>query len=139
MARKSDKAEIERRISQVYRLLLSGYSTSSIEDYSRQQWGITRSCVATYIKRAREQMRKFTDTQREQALAEELELRRELIRRALESGKLAVALQIADSRARLRGLFDQSANNVVGQQIIQIITTPDTPEVQLSGNEQSVE
>lgn len=115
MAKKSDQAEIERRINEVYSLLLSCHSTAKIVQYATQKWGITRRQTDTLIQRARSRMMEITAVKREEAYAEELELRREIIRRALDDKKYQTALQAADSRAKLRGLFnllDQSINVV---------------------------
>ena len=51
-------------------------------------------------------MMEITSIQREEAFAEELELRREIIRKALDDKKYQTALQAADSRAKLRGLYE---------------------------------
>lgn len=105
MARKSDNAEIDQRVNKVYSLILQCYSTEKIVEYSRQIWGVNRAQTARYIQRARSRMMEITALQREEAFAEELELRREIIRKAMDGGKLQTALQAADSRAKLRGLF----------------------------------
>ena len=115
MAKKSDNAEIENRINQVYSLILQCHSTEKIVAYARQIWGINRAQTARYIQRARDRMKEITSIQREEAFAEELEARRELIRIALAEKKLQTALQAMDSRAKLRGLFitlDQAIDTV---------------------------
>jgi hypothetical protein len=105
MAKKSDNAEIEKRINLVYSLILACHSTEKIVQYSAQMWGINRRQSYTLISRARDRMKEITAIQREEAFAEELELRREIIRKALDDKKYQTALQAADSRAKLRGLF----------------------------------
>ena len=52
-------------------------------------------------------MKEVCAIEREEAYAEEMELRREIIRKALDDKKYQTALQAADSRAKLRGLFDK--------------------------------
>lgn len=115
MAKKSDNAEIDQRVNKVYLLILQCYSTEKIVEYSRQVWGINRAQTARYIQRARSRMMEVTAIKREEAFAEEMELRREIIRKALDDKKYQTALQAADSRAKLRGLFitlDQAIDTV---------------------------
>lgn len=115
MAKKSDNAEIEKRVNQVYSLILQCHSTEKIVAYASQIWGINRAQTTRYIQRARKRMMEITALQREEAFAEELELRREIIRKALDDKKYQTALQAADSRAKLRGLFvtlDQAIDTV---------------------------
>ena len=107
MAQKSDNAEIEKRVNQVYSLILQCHSTEKIVAYARQTWGINRAQTTRYIQRARDRMKEVCAIEREEAYAEELELRREIIRKALDDKKYQTALQAADSRAKLRGLFDK--------------------------------
>ena len=115
MAKKSDNAEIDQRVNKVYSLILQCHSTEKIVEYSRQIWGINRAQTARYIQRARSRMMEITAIQRQEAFAEELELRREIIRKAMDDKKYQTALQAADSRAKLRGLFitlDQAIDTV---------------------------
>jgi hypothetical protein len=115
MAKKSDNAEIENRINQVYSLILQCYSSEKIVQYAAQKWGINRRQTFVIIQRARSRMMEITAIKREEAFAEEMELRREIIRKALDDKKYQTALQAADSRAKLRGLFitlDQAIDTV---------------------------
>jgi hypothetical protein len=107
MAQKSDNAEMEKRVNKVYSLILQCHSTEKIVLFAAQSWGINRRQTTTLIKRAREQMKEVCAIEREEAYAEEMELRREIIRKALDDKKYQTALQAADSRAKLRGLFDK--------------------------------
>ena len=105
MAIKSSKAETEQRVNEVYSLLLSCASREQIIEHCGSKWGIKPRTTDTLIREARERLLKVLAVERESALAEELELRREIIRRALAEKKYQIALQAADSRAKLRGLF----------------------------------
>ena len=107
MAHKSDNAEIEKRVNQVYSLILQCHSSEKIIAYANQNWRINRAQAKNYIRRARTQMKEVCAIEREEAYAEEMELRREIIRKAMEDKKYQTALQAADSRAKLRGLFDK--------------------------------
>lgn len=115
MGKKSDQAEIENRINQIYSLLLACQPYAKIIRYASEKWGISSRQTDTLIQRARKRMMEITALQREEAFAEEMELRREIIRKALDDKKYQTALQAADSRAKLRGLFitlDQAIDTV---------------------------
>lgn len=122
MAQKSDSAEIENRVNQIYLLILACHSTQKIVNYSKQNWGINRTQTHTYIQRARNLMRATTAINREEAYAEEIELRREIIRKALDDKKWQTALQAADSRAKLRGLFEKTEQENLTE-VINIVGT----------------
>jgi hypothetical protein len=105
MAQKSDRAEVEKRVNEVYSLILAAHSREKICQYALKKWNITYSQADRYIKKARARMSEVFALQREEALAEELELRRYIINKTLESNGFKLTLQAADSRAKLRGLF----------------------------------
>ena len=106
MATKATKNEIEQRVSQVYKLLIVGTSRPAILQYASKSWGkISDRAVDTYISKARKAMLCELLEDRRLALAEEIELRRMIIQEALTDKKYQVALQSADSRAKLLGLF----------------------------------
>ena len=106
MATKNTKAEIEQRISQIYKLLVIGTPRPAIIQYASKKWGVMcdRS-VDSYIASARKLMMQNLEHDRAEALSEELELRREIIFKAMADKKYQIALSAADSRAKLRGLF----------------------------------
>jgi len=106
MAEKAEKAEIDRRVTEIYSLILSCYSREKICQYAAKKWGISYRSTDRLIQRARSRMMEITAIKREEAYAEEMELRREIIRKALDDKKYQTALQAADSRAKLRGLFE---------------------------------
>ena len=106
MTTKSTKTEIEQRVSQIYKLLVIGTSRHQILQYASKKWGgISDRSVDGYIASARKLMMQNLEIDRTVALAEELELRREIIFQAMQDKKYQIALQASDSRAKLRGLF----------------------------------
>jgi hypothetical protein len=106
MATKTTKSEIEIRVSQIYKLLVVGTSRPQILQYASKKWGeISDRSVDSYISQARKIMMQNLEIDRTEALAEELELRREIIFKAMQDKKYQIALSAADSRAKLRGLF----------------------------------
>ena len=115
MAEKAEKAEIDQRVTEIYSLIISCYSREKICQYGSKKWGISYRQIDRLIQRARSRMMEITAIKREEAFAEELELRREIIRKAMDDKKYQTALQAADSRAKLRGLFitlDQAIDTV---------------------------
>ena len=106
MTTKSTKTEIEQRVSQIYKLLVIGTSRHQILQYASKKWGgLSDRSVDNYIASARKLMMQNLEIDRAKALSEELELRREIIFRAMSDQKYQIALQASDSRAKLRGLF----------------------------------
>ena len=106
MATKTTKAELESRISQIYKLIIIGSSRQKILQYASKKWGeLSDRTVDCYIASARKLMMQNLEIDRTVALAEELELRREIIFQAMQDKKYQIALQASDSRAKLRGLF----------------------------------
>lgn len=106
MGRKGSKTEVEARISTVHRLLCAGATRAQILRYGSDTWGLCDRQVEDYIAKARQTMIEAHKEAREDALALELARRNELLQAAWQQGKLFTALQIADSRARLLGLFN---------------------------------
>ena len=54
MAKKSDKAEIDRRIHAVVKLLSSAKINSYILQFFAEEWGVQKRQAETYLQRARE-------------------------------------------------------------------------------------
>lgn len=106
MAKKATKNEIDQRVSQVYKLLIVGTSRRDILQHASKSWGeISDRSVDTYIGKARKAMLKELVDDRRLALAQEIEFRRVIIQEALADKKYQFALNAADSRAKLLGLF----------------------------------
>jgi len=104
VANKSNKSEYEKRLTQIYELLICGTSTAKIIQFTAQNWGIESRQSQNMIASARKQIIADQDLTRHEALAEELSLRNFLLINAIEEKKWAIALQICDSRTKLRGL-----------------------------------
>lgn len=104
---KTTKAERATRINEIYKLLIVGTPRPAILQYASENWGeISDRSVDSYIADVRKLMVKELQDNRQIALAEEIELRRHIINQALTDKKYQTALQAADSRAKLLGLFE---------------------------------
>ena len=53
MAKKSDKAEIDRRVHTVVKLLSSAKTNSYILRFCAEEWGVTERQAQTYLSQAR--------------------------------------------------------------------------------------
>jgi hypothetical protein len=104
---KITKAERERRVSQIYELLIIGTPRPAILQFAAKIWGeVCDRSVDGYCADARKLMTQDLHDDRQVTLAEEIELRRHIIYQSLQDKKYGLALQAADSRAKLLGLFD---------------------------------
>jgi predicted DNA-binding protein (UPF0251 family) len=106
MAHKSDAAEVDRRVNEIYSLVLAAHSYNKICRYAATKWNISTRQTDRLIKQARDKMRSVLSLGQEEALAEELELRRIIINKTLEDKNYKYALAAAEQRAKLRGLYD---------------------------------
>ena len=104
MERKATKAEYEKRVTEVYQLLICGTSRAKIVQYTSKKWGISSKQGDNMIAAARKQTILEQDVTRQEALAEELSLRNFLLTSAIKEKRWLTALQVSDSRAKLRGL-----------------------------------
>ena len=104
---KITKIERATRINEIYKLLIVGASRPAILQYAAKNWGeISDRSIDSYIADVRKLMVSELQEDRQIALAEEIELRRFIIQKALADKKYQTALSAADSRAKLLGLFD---------------------------------
>lgn len=106
---KATIAEIDRRVTEVYKLLCRGANRAQVVRHCSDKWGIGSRQAENYMARARKQMRELLAESREDLLSIEIAFRNDLLLEASQKGKLFTALQIADSRARLLGLFEPSS------------------------------
>ena len=101
---RASKAELERRIDEVYDLLLSRVTVRAIAGYCRNKWGVSARQVRTYMARARQRMADpcRRDPARE-ARQGDRRLRHALCQ-AARGRTLAEARQTLDSIVKLCGL-----------------------------------
>ena len=74
MGKKSSKAEIDRRIHEVVKLLTSAKTNSYIYRHAAEEWGVNSRSADTYIARAREIIRADYDVERSDFMASRLAL-----------------------------------------------------------------
>ena len=66
---RSSKAELERRIDEVYELILSRVNYRAIVRYAYTKWGVSERSVRTYMARARLRLAALAAESREAQLA----------------------------------------------------------------------
>jgi hypothetical protein len=124
--RKSTNAEIDRRITVIYELMLKGYTRAQIHQYVSKRkhipvvgsvdpdtwdpnvdpgWDIGTRAIDEYMSRARELMKEFAITKRDEVLGRTLERREDLYKEAREHMDLKTALAIDQDTARLLDLY----------------------------------
>ena len=108
MAKKSDAAEIERRIEAVYRLILDGWdSTAIVQNSTSRGWGVKSRQIRGYIRRARTRMKDELEKYRLVALEEHVAARRKLRK---ETSDERVKLEVMRDEAKLLGLYAAEKN-----------------------------
>ena len=102
---KQAAAEVERRVDQLARLLISGARTSECVRHSTETWGVTRRQSETYIARARKLIRDDMSMERQDFLAQKLALMDDVSKKALNSNQLGAAIGAARLAAELAQLL----------------------------------
>jgi hypothetical protein len=108
MGKKSDNAEIAKRIEEVLRVRLDGAQFHDIVQYgSESGWNVSDRQIRKYIARADALLVERQDTRRKRVVARHLAQRMALYARALNAADHRTALAVLDSEAKLRGLYPE--------------------------------
>lgn len=105
---KSTKAEVERRVHEVFKLRLGGAEFADIREYAsapEQSWNVSDSQIWRYIKAADELCEKYFDAKSSHLLARHLLQRRQLYAHCLGAGDFRTALSVLKDEAELEGLY----------------------------------
>ena len=135
---KITKIERATRINEIYKLLIVGASRPAILQYAAKTLGeISDRSVDSYMADVRKLMVSELQEDRQIALAEEIELRRFIIQKALADKKYQTALSAADSKAKLLGLFDSldRALNIVMAYGFTVVDSRDAQQNQVIAND----
>jgi hypothetical protein len=108
MAKKSDKAEIDRRVHTVVKLLSSAKTSSYICRYAKEEWGVSESSALRYLKRAREIIRADYSVERHDFLGSRLALLDEIIEASIKSNQHSNAVGALKLQAQLTRLLEGS-------------------------------
>jgi hypothetical protein len=106
MGKKSDNAETLKRVEEVLRIRLDGAQFHDIVQYgSEQGWNVGERQIRKYIARADDLLVERQEKSRKRLLARHVAQREALFARALNAADYRTALAVADSTAKLQGLF----------------------------------
>ena len=108
MAKKSDKAEIDRRIHTVVKLLSSAKTSSYILRFCSDEWGVTERQAQTYLSRAREVIRADYSVERSDFLSTRLALLDEIIEASIRCKQHSNAVGALKLQAQLTRLLEVS-------------------------------
>ena len=101
MAKKSDQAEIDRRIHTVVKLLSSAKTNSYILRFCTEEWGVQKRQDETYLQRAREIIKADYSVKRSDFLGTRLALLDEIIEASIRSKQHSNAVGALKLQARL--------------------------------------
>ena len=108
MAKKSDKAEIDRRIHAVVKLLSSAKTNSYILRFCTEEWGVQKRQAETYIQRARGIIKTDYSVERSDFLGTRLALLDEIIEASIRCKQHSNAVGALKLQAQLTRLLEGS-------------------------------
>jgi hypothetical protein len=115
---KSSKAEVLRRVEEVFRLRLGGAEFSDILQHAsapEQNWGVSDRQLWNYIAAADRLMKERFDAKAEHLLARHLLQRRQLYAHAMGAGDFRTALAVLQDEAKLEGLYPATKAELTGK------------------------
>ena len=101
MAKKSDKAEIDRRVHTVVKLLSSAKTSSYILRFCSDEWGVTVRQAQTYLQLARDIIKADYSVERSDFLGSRLALLDKIIQASIESKQHSNAVGALKLQAQL--------------------------------------
>ena len=108
MAKKSDKAEINRRVHTVVKLLSSAKTNSYIRHFCSEEWGVTNRQAQTYLQRAREIIKADYSVERSDFLGTRQALMDEIIESSIRCKQHSNAVGALKLQAQLTRLLEGS-------------------------------
>jgi hypothetical protein len=105
---KSSKAEVLKRVEEVFKLRLGGAEFADIREYAaapEQAWGVSDTQLWRYIKAADRLVKDRFDAKADHLLARHLLQRRQLYAHAMGAGDFGTALRVLQDEAKLEGLY----------------------------------
>ena len=105
MCKKSDAAEIDRRIHTVVKLLSSAKTSSYIRRFAKEEWGVSESQADRYLARAREIIRSDYSVDRHDFLGSRLALLDRIIESSINTKQHSNAVGALKLQAELTQLL----------------------------------
>ena len=106
MAKKSDKAEIDRRVHTVVKLLSSAKTSSYIVRFCTEEWGVQKRQAETYLQRARKIIKADYSVERSDFLGTRLALLDEIIEASIRCKQHSNAVGALKLQAQLTRLLE---------------------------------
>ena len=104
MGKKSDKAEIDRRIHTVVKMLSTATPTHSICRYAAETWGVSRRSAERYIAQARAVIKEEYSVERSDFLGRQLAILDQVIARSIRENQHSNAIGALRLQAELAQL-----------------------------------
>ena len=108
MTKKSDKAEIDRRIHTVVKLLSSAKTSSYVIRVCSEEWGVGQRMAEKYLQRAREIIKADYSVERSDFLGTRLALLDEIIEASIRCKQHSNAVGALKLQAQLTRLLEGS-------------------------------
>src|SRR5215468_5548771 len=105
---KSTKAEVLKRVEEVFKLRLGGAEFADIREYAaapEQAWGVSDTQLWRYVRAADALVKVRFDARAEHLLNRHLLQRRTLYAHAMGAGDFRTALAVLQDEAKLEGLY----------------------------------
>ena len=106
MGKKSDRAEIDRRVHTVVKLLSSAKTSSYICRYAADEWGVSQRTAERYLIKAREIIRADYSVERSDFLGSRLALLDEIIEASIKCKQHSNAVGALKLQAQLTRLLE---------------------------------
>jgi hypothetical protein len=114
---KSTKAEVFKRVEEVFKLRLGGAEFADIREYAtapERSWNVSDSQLWRYIAAADRLVQERFDARAGHLLARHLLQRRTLYAHALGAGDFRTALAVLQDEAKLEGLYPATRTELTG-------------------------
>jgi len=108
MGKKSDKAEVDRRVHTVVKLLSSAKTSSYICRFASEEWGVERRTAERYLAKAREIIRTDYSIERPDFLSSRLALLDKIIDASINTKQHSNAVGALKLQAQLTRLLDSN-------------------------------
>ena len=105
--KKSDTAEIDRRIHTVIKLLSSAKTSSYVCRYASEEWGVNKRTAERYLAKAREIIRADYSVDRSDFLGSRLALLDEIIEASIRTKQHSNAVGALKLQAQLTRLLER--------------------------------
>ena len=109
MGKKSDTAEIDRRVHIVVKLLSSAKTSSYVLRYCAEEWGVSERQGHTYLARAREIIRADYSIERHDFLASRLALLDKIVDSSINTKQHSNAVGALKLQAQLTRLLESNS------------------------------